>query len=418
MRPSSNAASSKPTVNSTHSPPGSAIGQRCEYSPWAVSSVVSASSLPPWSASRMSPELWDGATTMVPSSAHVPPRGLPPTSTSGSTTLPSVEARDSLRFAKKPMARPSGEKNGCTASSVPGRRRSSVLSRLRTCSIVASPWRVCSTSVVPAGSMSKGLAQPSPRGLSGGSSRLNRSGLPGAAGDVRRAAIAASAVAAAMTAMAHGSTRRHSGGTAASAPPWVSLSASVSSRRASPMCCRRSAHVLAQAAAQQAVDGGRRRRRQCAPVGLVAQHRGQHLAHGAAAVDRPAREHLEEPGSRTTRRRCARPLPRRVSAPGSCRRAVPMTAPAAVIGSSATGLGVLGSGGGADFARPKSTSLARPPMRQHDVRRLEVAVNDALRMRLFEAARHLHGDRLRFAQAQRTAPQALGERSHRRHARG
>ena len=64
------------------------------------------------------------ATTIVPSGAHVAPRGLPPTSATSSTGPPPTATLASLRSVKNATHRPSGEKNGCQAPSVPGRRRS------------------------------------------------------------------------------------------------------------------------------------------------------------------------------------------------------------------------------------------------------------------------------------------------------
>ena len=53
-----------------------------EYSPRVRSIVVRATGAPPRSGIRISPEVCDGATTMVPSAAQAPPRGLPPMSAS------------------------------------------------------------------------------------------------------------------------------------------------------------------------------------------------------------------------------------------------------------------------------------------------------------------------------------------------
>ena len=72
MRASSYAASSNPIVKSTHFPPGSRSGQRCEDSPRALSSVVSGVGLPPLPETRESPAVSGPAKTMVPSGAHTP----------------------------------------------------------------------------------------------------------------------------------------------------------------------------------------------------------------------------------------------------------------------------------------------------------------------------------------------------------
>ena len=120
MRPSSKVASSRPTVKMTHGVPGSASGQRCEYSSRAWSSVVSGPGRPPRSGMRSRPAVWLAAITIDPSAAHVAPRGLPPTSATSSTGPPPTGTLASLRSVKNATQRPSAEKNGWRAPSVPG----------------------------------------------------------------------------------------------------------------------------------------------------------------------------------------------------------------------------------------------------------------------------------------------------------
>ena len=114
-----------PTVKRTQRVPGIASGHRCEYSSRDLSSVVSATGGPPRSGTRISPAVCVGATTIEPSDAQVAPRGLPPMSATSITGPPPTAILVSLRCVKNASQRPSAEKNGCQAPSVPGNRRSS-----------------------------------------------------------------------------------------------------------------------------------------------------------------------------------------------------------------------------------------------------------------------------------------------------
>ena len=61
-------------MNSTHGPPGTASGQRCERSPRAASSVVRGVGFPPPSGTLRRPDVCDAETTSVPSRGQAAPR--------------------------------------------------------------------------------------------------------------------------------------------------------------------------------------------------------------------------------------------------------------------------------------------------------------------------------------------------------
>ena len=107
----SKSADSPSTVNSTVRPSGSHWGQRCVFSPFASSSLVSGSAVPPAAGIRRSPEKTAGANTMVPSFPHDAPR-LRSTGARVIGAPPVTEIFLSSRGVTKPSHSPSGEKNG------------------------------------------------------------------------------------------------------------------------------------------------------------------------------------------------------------------------------------------------------------------------------------------------------------------
>ena len=104
-------------MNITALPPGRTCGQRWTISPFVRS--VNGTGVPPVAGMRSRTKLT--AATMYPSSPQLPP----PTPPSGAshrsiTRPPSMEIFLSFPPAKKATQRPSGEKNGASALSVPG----------------------------------------------------------------------------------------------------------------------------------------------------------------------------------------------------------------------------------------------------------------------------------------------------------
>ena len=111
-----------PMVNSTQSPPGSAAGHRCVRSLRAVSIVVTARGTPPAAATCIRGPTKLGANTTLSSSSQTPARS----SGASARTVgepPSTATFRSFPALKKPTQRPSGEKNGFCAPSVPGSAR-------------------------------------------------------------------------------------------------------------------------------------------------------------------------------------------------------------------------------------------------------------------------------------------------------
>ena len=100
-------------------PPGRNDGQRCERSPLAGSSVVSAVGVPPFALTRISAPLVEAENTIVPSSPQLAPRASAP-AVIRFDAPPAIDTRRSSFPAKKPTSRPSGEKNGCCARTVSG----------------------------------------------------------------------------------------------------------------------------------------------------------------------------------------------------------------------------------------------------------------------------------------------------------
>ena len=110
------------TVTSMARPPGSHCGQRWELSPAAKSSVVSARGVPPWSDTRKMPDVSFGAKAISPDGFQLAPHPLG-ASASVVGVPPAIGAFLSFPPAKNPTHRPSGEKNGRRAPSVPGSAR-------------------------------------------------------------------------------------------------------------------------------------------------------------------------------------------------------------------------------------------------------------------------------------------------------
>ena len=98
-------------MNRTERPSGSHWGQRCVFSPFASSSFVSGSAVPPAAGILESPENTAGANTMVPSFPHVAPR-LRSTAARVIGAPPVTEIFLSSRGVTKPSHSPSGEKKG------------------------------------------------------------------------------------------------------------------------------------------------------------------------------------------------------------------------------------------------------------------------------------------------------------------
>jgi hypothetical protein len=82
--------------------------------------------------------------------------------------------------------------------------------------------------------------------------------------------------------------------TAAGLAAGASVAADSSAMRASPMSRRPLPGIALEAAAQQRAQRGGRRRRQRRPIDLLAQDRGERVAHGLALEEALAAQHLEE----------------------------------------------------------------------------------------------------------------------------
>ncbi len=106
-------------MNST-APPGSAWGQRWVTSPAAGSGLVTTSVGPPDAETRErpTPGIEFGVKRIVPSSVQVPPQSFG-ASASTMAAPPATATRFSRPSAKKPIDRPSGEKNWFRAPSAP-----------------------------------------------------------------------------------------------------------------------------------------------------------------------------------------------------------------------------------------------------------------------------------------------------------
>ncbi len=166
------------------------------------------------------------------------------------------------------------------------------------------------------------------------------------------------------------------------------------------------ARVAAQAAPDQPHHAARHGRRQCAPVRLVAQHRGGHLGDGPPGEDGPGRQHLEQhaaegpdvgPGVDVA----ARHLFRAHVARGPDDQAD--------LGDRLDRLLAIGPDG-RRLGQAEVDELHLARRRQHDVRRLEVAVNHTLGVGFLEAGDDLDGDGQRVVDRHRPADQALGQR--------
>ncbi len=90
-------------MNRTERPSGSHCGQRCVFSPFASSSLVSGSAVPPAAGIRRSPEKTAGANTMVPSFPHV---GAAAALDRGEGDRRASRDRDLLELARRHEAEP------------------------------------------------------------------------------------------------------------------------------------------------------------------------------------------------------------------------------------------------------------------------------------------------------------------------
>ena len=166
------------------------------------------------------------------------------------------------------------------------------------------------------------------------------------------------------------------------------------------------ARIPAQAPPDQARDGARDIGAQRAPVRLVSQEGGGHLGHGAPREHRPAGQHLEQhaPERPDVRPRIdvpARHLLRAHVAGGADDEAD--------LGDRLDGL-LRVALHRRRLGEAEVDELHLTPGREHHVRRLEIAVDHALGVRLFEPGDDLHRDRERLFEGQRSAGQAVRQR--------
>ena len=318
MRASSYAASSNPTVKSTHFPPGSRSGQRCEDSPRALSSVVSGVGLPPLPETRESPAVCGAAKTMVPSGAHTHTARIVANvrhqqyRTAGQPAL--SRACGSRRNRSTPRRR--RKRAGVRLRYLSGRAPQDRSARGRTAAAFHPRWLRTRRGTRPA-SMANGAESSLARASRAGNSRLKRAGRFG--GTVRGERHNTKAPSAAMTAIAIAIGARRA-----------------TTERAGARCgCRRLvlldqveariAHVLeayariaTQTAAKQPSDVSRHRRRE------GRSSRGRHAARRRRPRTPTARR---TPGVRSASRRartrmpthrCACPRPRPSPARDSC----------------------------------------------------------------------------------------------------
>ena len=177
--------------------------------------------------------------------------------------------------------------------------------------------------------------------------------------------------------------------------------------------------VFRQALADDAVE---RRRRRAAPRSPAAQDRAREwppmmlawLPASKARRPSPSRR----AGRRTRRCRCAHRRRALRAARATCRAACRRSCPRPVSGEVAVGGTVRAAGpaaGATILARPKSSSVAddvpsAPDFAQHDVARLQVAMQDAGAVRLVEGAGDLGRVAQRLAERQRPARQPRRQR--------
>ena len=201
----------------------------------------------------------------------------------------------------------------------------------------------------------------------------------------------------------------HAGRAGAPAASGAPLSRSSICTRASPIACNRRLGSFSRQRRSSRRSGGGRVGRQRRPVRVRLQHRRQHVRDRLALERAPAREHLEEhaaerPDVGALVDRLARapaPAPCRPRCRGSRRRR--SSSPASVIvgdvGERSIGRGV----GSIAFARPKSSTFTVPSGAHLDVRRLQIAMDDALLVRRFERVGDLPRDRQRLVERDRSA---------------
>ena len=184
-----------------------------------------------------------------------------------------------------------------------------------------------------------------------------------------------------------------------------------SASRASPMSRSRCFGSFCHTAPQQCPDEGRRGDGSAVPVGLVLEDRDERVG-GILPVEcaRP-REHLVEHARRTPRCRCAcRPVcraPARATCRPPCRGSSPICVIAGdvIVGEFATLADVAGR-----FQRLRQAEvehLHRAVGAHLDVRRLQVAVDDALLVRGLERVGDLPRDRQGVLERNRAARNAL-----------
>ena len=410
MRPSSKVASSRPTVKRTHGVPGSASGQRCEYSPRDLSSVVSGTGTPaairnaqqprrlrrrdddravrrPRRAARIAADVRQlehrpaadrhlGQLAVGEERDPLPVRreerlprafGASQAAQRGIAQLAQVESPRPAFDRLEDEQRPGGR----------DRERRGELARER------DGARAARGSGERAVAVSRDVDQQETRARSARPSRAPRPSPMEAIGSVAARARPARRVRSA------------------------SCSRSRSSIRASPMCCRRVRGSRRRQRRNKPRDGAREMRpaARSSPARPAGRRRplptrsvrrtpagGQHLVEHAA----------ERPDVRARVDVLARHLLRAHVARGADARA-----PTSVIGStdsSASGCTA------AVFASPKSTSFTWRARGQHHVRRLEVAVDHALGVRFLETRDDLHRDFERFFEGQRSAGQTVRQR--------
>ena len=345
---------------------------------------------------RTRPAVWEGASTIVPSSPQLAPRGLPPISARVSPRPPSQRHPLQLAVGEEGDRAAVGRERGCHAPSVPGDGRRPRGRRARAGRAATSPSCLARrASRLRRRARGRTARRSRRRGSRpAGSSRLRRAtrrrvrgALASQASDTTgRGRAAASASPASAERQRTSAARRGAAGAGGS-----SVAASVSSRRASPMSWSRSrgslrrqrrsrrrtpGGVSAGSADQSTSSRSTAARTSAGDAPRNARRPGQHLVEQAAEspdvgarVDGHAagllgahvgRRPQDVPGSSSGRRR--------PSASRSSERA--------------TGL-----------AMPKSRTFTRPASPELDVGGLEVAVHDPLAVRLLERLRDLERHR-------------------------
>ena len=186
--------------------------------------------------------------------------------------------------------------------------------------------------------------------------------------------------------------------------------------RASPIDCRRSCGSRTRQRRRRSPDVRRGRLREGGEVGLAGQHRREHVAHRLAVEEPAAGEHLVEHDAEgpdvgaTIRRPAARLLRRHVG--GGAEDEAGGGAGAGEGGRLREGRRAAGTGVVVPAPRLGEAEVEHLDLsvgRQLHVRRLEVAVDDALLVRLFERLGDLPGDDDGLVRRQRPALQPLGE---------